>query len=218
MTPRSFTRPQIPYCHSERAQRAEESCRRAKAAGEENLCRLFPAAGAAVAARPAIWRAALPTNRTPFVTKNPLFWSQNFQQTPFVPRNGCFWVRTPRRPCPMKGCGKGSKEEKIADQVGNDERVLRHRRRSRQARRLQFGRCGGLSAKALLAPDCCSQPRREGEREKQNRSRYESLNPPTPARESAAVGRARCPVGVGHDVGELSFKTDILCRGRGRGS
>ena len=38
----------------------------AKAAGEENLCRLFPAAGAAVAARPAIWRAALPTSRTPF--------------------------------------------------------------------------------------------------------------------------------------------------------
>jgi len=106
-------RPQIPYCHSERAQRAEESGRWAKAAGEEaswrmpvissgalpltypaapglrtsyrpppfalwrslrsgwakaageeNLCRLFPAAGAAVAARPAIWRAALPTNRT----------------------------------------------------------------------------------------------------------------------------------------------------------
>ena len=95
-------RPQTPYCHSERAQRAEESDRwakaageeaswrmpvvlsgalpltypaalglrtsyrpppfalrrslrsgRAKAAGEENLCRLFPAAGAAVAAGPA---------------------------------------------------------------------------------------------------------------------------------------------------------------------
>ena len=35
-----------------------------------------------------------------------------------------------------------------------------------QGKRLQFGRCGGLSAKALLAPDCCSQPRREGGREK----------------------------------------------------
>ena len=41
--------------------------------------------------------AALPTGRTPFVTKNPLFWSRNFQQTPSVPRNGCFWARTPRR-------------------------------------------------------------------------------------------------------------------------
>ncbi len=41
------------YCHSERAQRAKESGRWAKAAGEENLCRLFPAAGAAVAAGPA---------------------------------------------------------------------------------------------------------------------------------------------------------------------
>ena len=83
-------RPQIPYCHSERAQRAEESGRWAKAAGEENLCRLFPAAGAAVAARPAIWRAALSTSRTPFVTKYPLFWSQNFQQTPSVPKNPSF--------------------------------------------------------------------------------------------------------------------------------
>jgi len=46
-------RPQISYCYSERAQRAEESCRWAKAAGEENLCRLFPAAGGAVAAGPA---------------------------------------------------------------------------------------------------------------------------------------------------------------------
>ena len=90
-------RPPIPYCHSERAQRAEESDRRAKAAGEENLCRLFPAAGAAVAARLALRRAALPTSRTSFVTKNPSLWARNFQQTPFVPRNGCFWARTSRR-------------------------------------------------------------------------------------------------------------------------
>ena len=40
-------------------------CRWAKAAGEESPSgMLLPAAGAAVAARPAIWRAALPTNRT----------------------------------------------------------------------------------------------------------------------------------------------------------
>ncbi len=95
--PRSFTSTQILFCHSERAQRAEESDRRAKAAGEENLCRLFPAAGAAVAARPAIWRAALPTSRTSSVPKNRHFWSQNYPQTPFVPKNPLFWARTSRR-------------------------------------------------------------------------------------------------------------------------
>ena len=84
-------RPQIPYCHSERAQRAEESGRWAKAAGEESPSgMLLPAAGAAVAARPAIWRAALPTGRTPFVPENRHFWSQSFQQTPSVPKNPSF--------------------------------------------------------------------------------------------------------------------------------
>ena len=48
-------------------------CRWAKAAGEESPSgMLLPAAGAAVAARPAIWRAALPTNRTPPQRRYPL--------------------------------------------------------------------------------------------------------------------------------------------------
>ena len=164
---------------------------------------MFPAAGAAVAARPAIRRAALPTNRTPFVTKNPLFWSQNFQQTPSVPRNGCFWARTPRRPCPMKGCGKGSKEEKIADQVGNDEcfrsamtsefcgtAACRMARQAATVRALWEALGKGLPrARLLLA---AAKGRRK---EKQNRSPYQSLNPPTPARESAAVGRCETLLG-----------------------
>ena len=54
----------------------------------------------------------------------------------------------------------------MPDQVGHDEgaagRKLRHRRPSKQDGRLQFGRCGRLWGKALLAPDCCSQPKGMG--------------------------------------------------------
>ena len=45
---------------------------------------------------------------------------------------------------------------------------------------------------------------------KKNRSRYESYYPPTPAREGAADGRARCPVKPGMTYKKLREKAQRL--------
>ena len=53
-----------------------------------------------------------------------------------------------------------------------------------QGKRLQFGRCGGLWGKALLAPDCCSQPQGNGGKGKRTEALTKAYTRP-PLREKA---------------------------------